>query len=93
MACSHASEKEKMIQIFLVRPFDALPAPSSSFGDGGGSGVKNYRKVSAGGGGVRNFNFGGEGLYCWGGGGGGGVIFWSEVAEFLTKIYNCIIPV
>ena len=53
-----------MIQIFLVRPFDALPAPSSSFGDGGGSGVKNYRKVSAGGGGVRNFNFGGEGLYC-----------------------------
>ena len=64
-----------MIQIFLVRPFDALPAPSSSFGDGGGSGVKNYRKVSAGGGGVRNFNFGGEGLSCWGGGGWGWIHF------------------
>ena len=72
-----------MIQIFLVRPFDALPAPSSSFGDGGGSGVKNYRKVSAGGGGVRNFNFGGEGLYCWGGGGG-----WSHFLERGRGISN-----
>ena len=61
-----------------------MHAPSSSFGDEGGSGVKNYRKVTAEGGGVRNFNFGGEGLCCWGG--GGGVIFGGEVAEFLTKI-------
>ena len=74
-----------MIQIFLVRPFDALPAPSSSFGDGGGSGVKNYRKVSAGGGGFRNFNFGGEGLYCWGGGGDGG---WSHFLERGRGISN-----
>lgn len=41
-----------------------MHAPSSSFGDEGGSGVKNYRKVTAEGGGVRNFNFGGEGLCC-----------------------------
>ena len=84
MACSHASEKEKMIQFFLVRPFDALLAPSSSFGDRGGSGVKNYRKLTAGGGGVRNFNFGGEGLYCWGGGGWG----WSNFLERGRGIYN-----